>query len=157
MATLEGHNKQCLAYHALKNNYSSLMCSFNLTHRIHEATPSSPVFMQRNIFNNAKLSKNISSLKDMRTAIHKLLPEDLENPIKENVAFTSGDQGPNEGPIEDHFGTTLVSCTCGAYQELFEIVHNAFSVEQFEYLIHQIQKYHFTDEQWKIKNRIRLL
>jgi hypothetical protein len=58
----------------------------------------------------------------MRTAIHKLLPEDLENPIKENVAFSSGDQGPNEGPIDDHSGTTLVSCTCGAYQELFEIV-----------------------------------
>jgi hypothetical protein len=53
-----------------------------MTHRIHEATPPSPVFMQHNIFNNAKLSKNISSLKDMRTAIHKLLPEDLENPIK---------------------------------------------------------------------------
>jgi hypothetical protein len=96
-------------------------------------------------FNNAKLSKNISSLKDMRTAIHKLLPEDLENPIKENVALTSGDQGHNEDPIEDHCGTTLVSCTYGAYQELFEIVHKAFSVEQFEYLIHQIRKHCFTN------------
>ncbi len=86
-AALEGHNKGCLAYHALKNNYTSLMCSYNLTHRIHEATPPSPVFMQHNIFDNAKLSKNISSLKDMRTAIHKLLPEDLENPIKENVCI----------------------------------------------------------------------
>jgi hypothetical protein len=38
--------------------------------------------MQHNIFDNAKLSKNISSLKDMRTAIHKLLPEDLETPSK---------------------------------------------------------------------------
>jgi hypothetical protein len=131
------------------------MCSSNLTHRIYEATPPSPVFMQHNIFDNTKLSKNISSLKDMRTAIHKLLPEDLENPIKENVAFTSGDQGPNEGPIEDHSGTTLVSCTCGAYQELFEIVHKAFSVEQFEYLIHQIWKYPFTDEQWsKLKTEL---
>jgi hypothetical protein len=92
---LEGHNKQRLAYHALKNNYTTLMCSSNLTHRIHEATPPSPVFMQHNIFDNAKLTKNISSLKDMRTAIYKLLPEDLENPIKENVAFTSGDQGSN--------------------------------------------------------------
>jgi hypothetical protein len=51
------------------------MCSSNLTHLIHKATPPSPVFMQHNIFDNAKLSKNISSLKDTRTAIHKLLPE----------------------------------------------------------------------------------
>ncbi len=114
-AALEGNNKQRLAYHALSNNYTSLMCSSNLTHCIHKATPPSPVFMQHNILDNAKLSKYISSLKDMRTAIHKLLPKDLENPIKENIASTSGDQGPNEGPIEDHFGTTLVSCTCGAY------------------------------------------
>jgi hypothetical protein len=104
--------------------------------------------MQHNILDNAKLSENISSLKDMRKAIHMLLPEDLENPIKENVASTSGDQGPDEGPIEDHSGTTLVSCTCDAYQELFEIVHTAFSLEQFEYLICQIRKNHCTNEQW---------
>ncbi len=48
-AALEGHNKQRLAYHALKNNYTSLMCSSNLTHCIHEAKPPSPVFMQHNI------------------------------------------------------------------------------------------------------------
>ena len=99
MAALEGHNKRRLAYHALKNNYTSLMCSSNLTHHIHKATPPSPVFMQHNIFDNAKLSKHISSLKDMQTAIHKLLPEDLKNTIKENVALSSGDQGPNDGPI----------------------------------------------------------
>ncbi len=48
-AALVGNNKQCLAYHALSNNYSSLMCFFNLTHCIHEAAPPSPLFMQRNI------------------------------------------------------------------------------------------------------------
>ncbi len=83
--------------------------------------------MQHNILDNVKLSENITSLKDMRTVIHKLLPKDLENPIKENVASTFGDQGPNEGPIKDHSGNTLVSCTCDAYQELFNIVHTAFS------------------------------
>ena len=108
------------------------MCASNLTHCIHKATPPSPVFMQHKILDNAKLSENVSSLKDMRTAIHKLLPENLENYIKENVASTSGDQGPDEGPIEDHSGTTLVSCTCDAYQELFDIVNTAFLVEQFE-------------------------
>ncbi len=74
----------------------------------------------------------------MRTAIHKLLLEDLKNPIKENVASTAGDQGPNEGPIEDHSGITLVSCTYDAYKELLDIVHTALSVEQYEYLINQI-------------------
>jgi hypothetical protein len=138
MAALEDHVKQCLAYHALSNNYTSLMYSSNLTPRIHEATPPSPVFMQHNILDNAKLSKTITSLKDMRTAIHKLLPKDLENPIKENITSTSGDQGPNEGPIEDHSGTTLVSCTCDVYLELLDIFHTAFSVEQFECLVYQI-------------------
>jgi hypothetical protein len=79
--------------------------------------------------------------KKLRTAIHKLLPEDLGNPIKENVASTSSDQGIDEGPYEDHSGTILVSCTCDAYQELFDIVDTAFSVEQFEYLICQIRKF----------------
>jgi hypothetical protein len=77
--------------------------------------------MQHIFLDNDKLSENITSLKDMRTAIHKLLPEDLENPNKENVASTSGDQGPNEGPIEDDSGTTLVSCTCDTYQEFLTL------------------------------------
>jgi hypothetical protein len=148
MAALKGHIKQCLAYHALSNNYTSLMCSSNLTHHTHKATSPSPVFMQHNILDNAKLSKNITSLKDMRTAIHKLLPEDLEKSIKENVASTLGDQGPSEGPIEDHSGTTLVSWTCDAYKELFDIVHAAFSMGHFEYVIYQIWKYRLTNEQW---------
>jgi hypothetical protein len=144
-AALEGHGKQRFAYHALSNNYTSLMCSSNLTHR---AIPPSPVFIQHNILDNAKLSENITSLKDMRTAIHKLLPEDLENPIKDYVTSTYGDQGPNEDPIEDHSSTPLISCTCDTYQRLFDIVRTAFSVGQFEYLIYQIWKYHFTNEQW---------
>ncbi len=148
MAALEGHLQGHLAYHALSNNYTSLMCSSNSIHHIHKATPLSPVFMQHNILDDAKISENITSLKDMRTAIHKLLLEDLENPIKENVGSTSGDQGPNGGPIKDHSGTTLVSCTCDAYQELLGIVHTAFSVEQFEYLINQILKYCLTNKQW---------
>ncbi len=75
-AALEVHIKRHFAYHALSNNYTSLMCSSNLTHCIHEAIPLSPDFMQHNIFDNAKLSENITSLNDKSTAIHKLLPED---------------------------------------------------------------------------------
>jgi hypothetical protein len=37
-AALEGHVKQCLAYQALSNNYTSLICSSNLIHCIHKAT-----------------------------------------------------------------------------------------------------------------------
>jgi hypothetical protein len=103
------------------------MCSSNLTHHIHKATPPSPVFMQHNILDNAKHSENITSLKDIRTAIHKLLPKDLETPIKENFASTSSDQGLDESPIEGHSGTTVVSCTCDAYQDLLDIVHTSFS------------------------------
>jgi hypothetical protein len=82
LAALEGHIKRRLAYHALSNNYTSLMCSSNLTHCIHKATPPSPVFMQQNMLDNTTLSEHISSQKDMRTAIHKLLPEDWKTPSK---------------------------------------------------------------------------
>jgi hypothetical protein len=75
-AALKGHIKQHFAYQALSINYTSLMCSSNLTHCIHKVIPPSPDFIQHNIFDNAKLTENITSLKDKRTAIHKLLSKD---------------------------------------------------------------------------------
>jgi hypothetical protein len=84
----------------------------------------------------------------MRTTILKLLPRDLENPIIENDAFLSSDQAPNKDQIGGDSETILVSCTCNAYQELFDIIQTTFSVKQYEYLINQIQKYHLTDEHW---------
>ncbi len=84
----------------------------------------------------------------MRTSIHKLLPKDLENPIKENDASTSNDQGPNEGSIEDHSGTTLVSCTCDAYQEFLKLFIQPSQWNNLNILFFQIQKYCFTGEQW---------
>ncbi len=35
-AALEGHEKQPTSYHALKNNYTSLMCASYLTNRPYE-------------------------------------------------------------------------------------------------------------------------
>ncbi len=75
-AAVEGHANQQLTYHALRNNFISLMCSSYLRKHTHEGTTSSPVFTQQSIMHNDNLTKNSISIMNMRSAIHKLQPED---------------------------------------------------------------------------------
>jgi hypothetical protein len=72
-ASVERHDKQHLAYHELRNNCTSLMCSSNQRKHTHDCTTLSPVFMQHNIMHNANLTKNTISLTNMRSAIHKCI------------------------------------------------------------------------------------
>jgi hypothetical protein len=51
----------------------------------------SPIFSQHNLSSDLELRENSTTLKDMRTAIHKLLPEELENPTEEDVPSFTGD------------------------------------------------------------------
>ncbi len=76
-AALEGHDNQPAAYHALRNNYTSLMCASYLGNHPYESTARSPIFMQQNIMSTNYLDENTFSLSKMRTEIHKLKPEDL--------------------------------------------------------------------------------
>ena len=57
------------------------MCSFDLKKHINEETISSHVFIQEKNVDNVKDTENTISLMNMRTIIHKLQPEDLENLI----------------------------------------------------------------------------
>jgi hypothetical protein len=49
VAALEGNEKQPIHYHALGNNYSSLMCASYMENHPYENVARSPIFKQKNI------------------------------------------------------------------------------------------------------------
>jgi hypothetical protein len=69
-AVLEGYEKQPTAYHALRNNYTSLMCASYLGNHPYENTAQSPIFMQQNITSTNNLDEDSFSLSKMRSEIH---------------------------------------------------------------------------------------
>jgi hypothetical protein len=147
-AAVEGHNNiKQVAYRALQKNYSSLMCSSTLKTVTHEETVSSPVFIQPTFIHDATEVPHTISLTELRTAIHKLQPEDLEHPIVENPTSTIGTSGPNKNPLENLAHISIQSCTSQIYQAILTIIHTTFTKEQYEYIIIQLQKYPFNDEQ----------
>ncbi len=60
-AVLRGHDKRRTAYHALSNNYTSLVCSSYLGNHPDESTAPSPIFMQQNIMSTNNLDENAFS------------------------------------------------------------------------------------------------
>jgi hypothetical protein len=84
----------------------------------------------------------------MRSEIHKLKPEDLEETIIEKSTTHSGINGPNETPIGDQRGLSTFICTNERYKILLCFSQILFTKKQFEYLIETIQLCHSTDEQW---------
>jgi hypothetical protein len=107
----------------------------------------SPIFSQHNLSSDPELRENSTTLKDMRTAIHKLLPEELENATEEDVPSVTGDQGPNEDSFASHTGVVHLSFTSDAFQELLTIIQENFLMAAFEHLVDQIGIYHLTDKQ----------
>jgi hypothetical protein len=49
VAAPEGHEKQPIHYHALRNNYTSLMCASYTANHPYENLARSPIFKQQNI------------------------------------------------------------------------------------------------------------
>jgi hypothetical protein len=88
VAALEGHEKQPIHYHALRNIYISLMCASYMANHPYENVARSPIFKQQNIQTTNNLDGNSFSLSKMRSDIHKLKPEDLEETIieKNNIS-----------------------------------------------------------------------
>jgi hypothetical protein len=84
----------------------------------------------------------------MRSEIHKLKPEDLEETIIEKLTTHPGRNGLNETPIGDQRGVSTLICMNETYRILLGISQAMFIKKQFEYLIATMQLYHFIDEQW---------
>jgi hypothetical protein len=101
VAALEGHEKQSIHYHALRNNYTSLMCDSYMANHPYENVARSPIFKQQNIQSKNNLDDKSFSLSKMRSEIHKLKPEDLEETIIEKPRTHPRTNGPNETPIGD--------------------------------------------------------
>ncbi len=74
VAALEGHEKQPIHYHALRNNYTSLMCASYMANHLYENVARSPIYKQQNIQSTNNLDDNSFSLSKMRIEIHKLKP-----------------------------------------------------------------------------------
>ncbi len=84
----------------------------------------------------------------MRSEIHKLKPEDLEETIIEKPTSHPGTNGPNEIQIGDRRGLSTLICMDETYRILLIISQAMFTKKQFQFLIETMQLYHFTDEQW---------
>jgi hypothetical protein len=84
----------------------------------------------------------------MRSEIHKLKPEKLEETIIGKPTTHPGTNGPNEISIGDQKGVSTFICTNETYRILLGISQTMSTKNQFEYLIETMQFCHFTDEQW---------
>ncbi len=60
-------------------------------------------------------TENAISLTEMRAAIHKLHPQDLEYPIPEKTTSNIDNDGPKEDMMEDCSGATFHSCPNNIY------------------------------------------
>jgi hypothetical protein len=103
-ALFEEHEKQQIHYHSLRNNYTSLMCASYMANHPYENIARSPIFKQQNIQTTNNLDDYSFSLSKMRSEIHKLKPEDLEETIIEKPTTHPGTNGPNENQIGDQRG-----------------------------------------------------
>ena len=70
VAALEGHEKKSIHYHALRNNYTSLMCASYMANHLDENLARSPIFKQQNIHITNNLDDDCFSLTKMRLEIH---------------------------------------------------------------------------------------
>jgi hypothetical protein len=72
------------------------MCASYMTNHPYENVARSPIFKQQNIQTTINLDGNSFSLSKMRSEIHKLKPEDLEETIIEKPTSHPGTNQPNE-------------------------------------------------------------
>ncbi len=96
VAALKEQEKQPIHYHALRNNYTSLMFASYMANHPYKNVARSPIFKQQNIQTTNNLDGNSFLLSKMRSEIHKLKPEDLEETIIEIPTSHPGTNGPNE-------------------------------------------------------------
>jgi hypothetical protein len=82
----------------------------------------------------------------MRSDIHKLKPEDLEETIIEKPTSNSGTNRPNEIKIGDQRGVSTFICIDETYRILLSISQAMFTKKHFQFLIETMQLYHFTDK-----------
>ncbi len=71
VAALEGHEKKPIHYHALRDNYTSLMCASYMANYPDQNLARSPILKQQNTHTTNNLDYDCFSLTKMRSEIHK--------------------------------------------------------------------------------------
>jgi hypothetical protein len=137
VAALMGHEKQPIHFHALRNNYTSLMCASYMANHPYENVARSPIFKQQNIQSTNNLDDNGFSLSKMRSEIHKFKPEDLEETIIEKPTSHPGTIGPNEIQIGDQRGLSTLLCMDETYRILLSISLAMFTKNNFSFSLRQ--------------------
>ncbi len=133
-AALDGCKKQPLAYHALRDNH--LWCVLVIWETIfYKNAAWSPIFKQQNITPTNNLDKHAFSLSKMRSEIHKLKPEELEETVIEKSITHSGANGPKETPIRDWRGVSTFIRMNKTYKIYLGISQTNLTKCFFEYLI----------------------
>jgi hypothetical protein len=137
VAALMGHEKQPIHFHVLRNNYTSLMCASYMANHTFKNVARSPIFKQQNIQSTNNLDDNGFSLSKMRSEIHKLKPEDLEETIIEKPTSHPGTNGPNEIQIGDQRGLSTLICMDETYRILLSISKAMFTKNNFSFSLRQ--------------------
>jgi hypothetical protein len=137
IAALEGHEKKPIHYHALSNKHTSLMCASYMANHLNENVARSPIFKQQNIQTTNNLDGNSFSLSKMRSDIHKLKTEDLEETIIEKTTSNSGTNRPNEIRIGDQRGVSTLICMDETYRILLSISQAMFTKNTFSFSLRQ--------------------
>ena len=126
------------------------MCASYMANHPYEIEARSPIFNQLNIRTTKEIDDHCFSLSKMRSEIHKLKPEDLEETIIDKSTTHPGTNGPNKNQNGDWNKMSTSICNEKTYKILLSIIQTMFTKKQFKYLIDTMKLYHFSDEQWNI-------
>jgi hypothetical protein len=103
----------------------------------YENVARSPIFKQQKIQTTNNLDDNSFSLSKMRSEIHKLKPEDLEETIIEKPTTHPGTNRPNENQIRDQRGVSTLICMDETYRILLSISQAMFTKNSFSISLRQ--------------------
>ncbi len=117
------------------------MCASYMANHPYKKLARSPIFKQQNIHTTNNLDDDCVSVVKMRSEIHKLKPEDLEETIIEKPTTNPGTNGPTENQIGDCRGVSTLTCMDETYRILLSISQAMFTKKQFKYLIDAMQLY----------------
>ncbi len=103
------------------------MCASYMANHPYEILARSPIFKQQNIHTTNNLDDDNFSLTKMRSEIHKLKPEDLEETIIDKPTTHPGTNGPNEIQIGDWRAASTLLCMDETYRMLLSISQEMFT------------------------------
>jgi hypothetical protein len=102
------------------------MCASYMANHLYENVARSQIFKRQNQ-TTSNLDGNSFSLSKMRSEIHKLKPEDLEETLIEKPTSHPGTNGPNEIQIGDQRGVSTFICMDETYRILLSISQAMFT------------------------------